>query len=195
MKTSVRKSTAEEHTRDVLVDAAVSLLGEGDAESISLREVARRAGVSHAAPYNHFADKQALLKAVALRGFEGLERSMKEAQAIAGSSPGEQLVAAGIGYVLFARREPALFQLMFNRVSCPVDGVKSSQGAFQVLLGGVQALGRREEDALFAWAQVHGLAVMFTQGTLGPLGIPADRELAMTREHCQRIVAGWTAST
>lgn len=183
-----RKQETEEHTRDALVNAAVSLLAEVDVGSLSLREVARRAGLSHAAPYNHFADKDALVRAVAARGFSSLERAMEDTQAAAPTTPHEQLVAAGVGYILFARREPALFQLMFKGLEAD-----DAKGPFTRLQRCVAALGPRDEralksDALFCWAHVHGLAVMFTSRTLEPFGVDDADEVALARVHCERLL-------
>ena len=84
-----------------LLDAAVALIGEVGPQAFTLREVARRAGVSHNAPYRHFRDKDDLLAEVAAQGFDQLTESMKEAMA-RGKTAAERLSLAGRGYVQFA---------------------------------------------------------------------------------------------
>lgn len=99
-------------TRNRLVDAAEQLLDEGGPAAVTLREVGRLAGVSHNAPYKHFADKQELLAAVAARELARLHTAM---QALAAEHPpGEVLRAAMLGYVDWAARYPARFKLTFG---------------------------------------------------------------------------------
>src|SRR5712691_4818265 len=92
--------------RPALVAEAVRVLAEGDAASLSLRELARRLGVSHAAPYRHFADKDALLAAIAQQGFELLAAEVEAAAAQHPDEPARQLADTGWAYVRFALRQP-----------------------------------------------------------------------------------------
>src|SRR5271154_4825053 len=87
--------------RQTLLDAAVALIGEVGPRAFTLREVARRAGGSHNAPYRHFSSKDELLVAVASEGFDRLTETMRQHLA-AGQSPAERLALAGCGYVAFA---------------------------------------------------------------------------------------------
>src|SRR5882672_8687872 len=98
---------------DALIKAAVALVAEEQDWTFSLREVARRAGVTHNAPYNHFADKRDLLGAVAAVGFEMLRGSMLNAIAKTHAAD-EALVAVAQAYVGFAVDNPALYRLMFG---------------------------------------------------------------------------------
>jgi AcrR family transcriptional regulator len=98
--------------RRALVDAARRLLEAEGPTALSLRAVAREAGVSPAAPYHHFKDKSELLDAVAQEGWEMLQASMNEAKATAQGK--EQLTALGIAYVCFAREHPALYRVMYD---------------------------------------------------------------------------------
>src|SRR6185436_4135134 len=91
--------------RDTLVDAAVALIARKGPQGFSLREVARRARVSEAAPYWHFADREALLAAVAERGFEEMAKGMMEIWSRE-AEPAERFRALGIGYVRFALAHP-----------------------------------------------------------------------------------------
>ena len=106
-----RKTFRHGHLAEALVDAAISRLEESGVEALSLRELARDAGVNHRAVYRHFSGKLALLARVAEEGWRRLERRVK--QQSAGKPAGEQaLVAAGVGFYLFARDNPNLFSLM-----------------------------------------------------------------------------------
>jgi len=94
-----------------LRDAATRLLAERGSDGLTLREAARLVGVNHAAAYRHFADKRALLAAVAEEGYAKLARDMHGADAKT-AEPGERLRRIGTAYVAFARADPALFALM-----------------------------------------------------------------------------------
>ncbi|HTJ42405.1 MAG TPA: helix-turn-helix domain-containing protein [Kofleriaceae bacterium] len=99
--------------RRALVDAAVAIIAEQGAEAFTLREAARRLGVNHRAAYRHFADKAALLAAVAEQGFRGLiETTQAEAASVTG--PAQRLAAAARAYVAFAAAHPAHFRVMFG---------------------------------------------------------------------------------
>src|SRR6516164_3620747 len=104
------------HHRDlrrVLTRSALEILSEAGVAGLSLRAAARRAKVSAMAPYRHFADKEALLAAVAEHGFQLLEARLTTATATA-ADPRAGLAALGVAYVLFAHDEPSLFKLMFG---------------------------------------------------------------------------------
>lgn len=106
------------HHRDLrraLVDAALELISEEQAWDFSLREVARRAGVSHNAPYNHFSERRELLAEVAAVGFRSLERALS--LATVGEPDAEKaLFLLGSAYLEFANRNPALYRLMFGPI-------------------------------------------------------------------------------
>ena len=132
-----------------LLDAALALLEAG--EPFSLRAVARRAGVSPTAPYRHYADKEALLAALATYGFAQLADRLDAAAGLTGMA--EQ-------YVGFALAHPGLFRLMYGR---PTAGAASARTA-EILAG-------RLADPVLrtgAWALVHGLAVLLLDGKLSP---------------------------
>jgi AcrR family transcriptional regulator len=154
--------------QEALLDAAISLISEVGPAGFTLREVARRAGVSHNAPYRHFRDKDALLAEVAAQGYKELAKAMthvadRQADALEG------LKQAGLAYVSFALRRPEHFTVMFDapfpKDSHPI-AAKASEDAFSVLLCLVkncqknrQLPDRDDLDfALFAWAMVHGVA-------------------------------------
>ncbi len=164
-------------SRAELVAAARVHLDQHGLEGLTLRAVARRAGVSHGAPLRHFPSLAALCSAVAAEAFEGLyvevERSMDEA----GDEPRERLRAAARGYVRFALANPGPFQLMFRPDRCdPADAHLEAAGgaAFAQILfatSEAQATGWRTDDhtadvTAVVWALVHGLAGLTLQGTL-----------------------------
>jgi AcrR family transcriptional regulator len=105
-----------------LIEAALTLLDETQDWTFSLREVARRAGVSHNAPYKHFPEKRDLLAAVAARGFEALaERTLASLKSVTGARA--QIIACGRAFVAQGVANPALYRLMFSAVlTSPEDG-------------------------------------------------------------------------
>jgi len=154
--------------RETLLQGAVRVIAEVGPAAFTLREVARRAGVSHNAPYRHFQDKDALLAAVAAQGFRELTHSMREAGERQ-SNALDKLKQSGMAYVSFAVRRPQHFTVMFD---APVTGSKdpeylqASQEAFQTLVNYIrnsQEEGQLPADntmerALYAWSLVHGIA-------------------------------------
>jgi AcrR family transcriptional regulator len=106
--------------RRALVDAALALVKEEQDWAFSLREVARRAGVSHNAPYNHFPEKRDLLGAIAAAGFEALRDRMRAATAGIGD-PRLALAACSKAYVKLGVENPALYRLMFGPALAKAD--------------------------------------------------------------------------
>jgi AcrR family transcriptional regulator len=165
------------HLRRTLIDAAIALVTEEQDWTFSLREVARRAGVSHNAPYNHFGDKQDMLIAVAEAGFESLRERM--GASVAGiAAPDRALLACGRAYIENALENPALYRLMFgpaltqSQASRPQAARKAGVNARSVLVdivvrgarSGVFAVRADdpvdlEKAVFFAWSVVHGLAM------------------------------------
>ncbi|MDF1601703.1 TetR/AcrR family transcriptional regulator [Mesorhizobium sp. YIM 152430] len=155
--------------RLTLIAAAEAELVEKGLEGFSLRGCAKRAGVSHAAPAHHFKDADALLSALAAEGFDRLNESMVKAMDAADGGMIEKFVASGVGYVMFACANPALFHLMFGSKRPDHESPRLSEAggrAFAVLTGNVLAMTGRDyandpaagEDVIAAWAMVHGLS-------------------------------------
>ncbi|MET8099212.1 TetR/AcrR family transcriptional regulator [Streptomyces sp. NPDC005236] len=151
--------------RQALIDGAREILTERGHEQFSLNEVARRAGVSTAAPYRHFSGKDELLAAVSDQGYATLRGSLERAAAGAGDARERLLCLAG-AYVRFAHDHPDLFVTMFR--SRP-DGEPVGHDSFEVLLSSVvdaQAAAlipagpSSELMARSIWATLHGLAVL-----------------------------------
>jgi AcrR family transcriptional regulator len=126
--------------RTALLDAAQAELGEHGIEGFSLRGVAKRADVSHAAPAHHFRDANGLLTALAARGFERFLARQQDFQRQAPAEPRAQLEAIGVGYVNFALENPALFRLMFGSDRTDYDDPElkgTAEAAFFALVDGV----------------------------------------------------------
>jgi AcrR family transcriptional regulator len=160
--------------REALLRGAVRVIAEVGPAAFTLREVARRAGVSHNAPYRHFRDKDALLSAVAAQGFRELTQAMRRA-AERETDPLGQLKRSGLAYVEFALRRPEHFTVMFDapvRRSNDPEYKKASEEAFNTLVAyirncqerGQLPSGETLERALYAWSLVHGIAKLATAG-------------------------------
>ena len=118
------------HLRQALIEATESLLAERGADGFSLREVARRAGVSPSAPAHHFGDAAGLLAEVCTLAFQQLADALRQGEADAGSDPKARLVGQGLGYIDFAMREPARFRLMFRSGMLePTEALKAAADA------------------------------------------------------------------
>jgi AcrR family transcriptional regulator len=169
--------------KEALLQASLDLIGQVGPAAFTLREVARRAGVSHNAPYRHFRSKEELLAALAAEGFDRLALAMTKA---AESVPTalERLRASGRGYVEFALRYPQHFTVMFE-VPWKFELYPQTQAAgaraFGTLLRyvegcqeqGVLPAGDPNSFALLAWSMVHGVAKLAIGGRL-PLAGTAD---------------------
>src|ERR1700722_11116177 len=155
--------------RAALVRAAIDLLEESGESALSLRAVARRAGVSPAAPYRHYADREALVSAVAAVGY----RELAERLAAAHPSPStaEQLAGVAIAYVQFALDRPALFRIMFGE-PCDRDNderIAATAAVSQYVRAIVErTFPQADAEALATaiWALVHGLAFLYLDGRL-----------------------------
>jgi AcrR family transcriptional regulator len=170
--------------RRALLDAALATLDEG--EEISLRAVARRAGVSHAAPYHHFADRKALVAALAQEGLARLMDALRAA-ALPEEDPRLQLLEIGVVYVRFATENRALFRLMFSAELADREGLPELQSAYaeayevlagrvRVLLGGSATPEEVREWALWARSLVHGLASLLLDNQVAGVQTPEQAE-------------------
>ncbi len=154
--------------RSALIEEGLKRLSEGQADDISLRELARNVGVSATAVYRHFPDKAALLGALAAVGDERLSEAF--ATAMAKVKPGrEAFNAMGRAYVRFALANPSLFRMMMSPASGKAH--QSSSRGRQMLVEGIQEMsGGRIDKAqaeilgLRAWSIVHGLAMLMLDG-------------------------------
>ncbi len=174
-KTPGRPRTSE--TRDLrenLLRTSRELLDEGGPAALSMREVARRAGCTHQAPYHYFANREAILAALVEAGFDELANRLREARDKAGTEDLRAVVeASGNAYVEFALTNPGVFRVMFRRDMCDparFPGVlaagkraRDELGRFAQAITGERAT-PEHETAL--WASVHGLAVLLLDGLM-----------------------------
>ena len=181
--------------RDALVAAAVEAVREGGPEALSLRELARRVGVSHAAAYRHFADSEALVDVVAERALQSLVARVHERLATvreddAVTRARRTLVEIGVGYVTFALSDAGLFRLLFTAYPDAPDDKGDGDGAGEnpygmlnealdelVRVGYLDPKDRVGAD-ITCWAAVHGFAVLNVEGPLRGLS-SADRDAAL----------------
>jgi AcrR family transcriptional regulator len=173
--------------REALLNAALRLISEVGPTAFTLREVARRAGVSHNAPYRHFRDRDELIAAVSKQGYEELTRAMLDASKLE-SGPLARLKGAGLAYVKFALRRPEHFTVMFDApASKPSEklcfnpskmknkypeAAEAAEQSFRTLVTFVAACqqegalpaGDTKELALLTWCIVHGIAKLAITG-------------------------------
>jgi AcrR family transcriptional regulator len=163
--------------RRALIDAALALIGEGELGTLSLREVARRAGVTPGAPCHHFKDKTSLLAAVAEEGFLALTMRMDAAlAAIAASDARGRVAALARAYLEFARAHQAHYRVMFLPEVKHRDASDSlhaaAEGALSRLTQAIQSARPRatplsiQTRAVIAWAAGHGLVLLWNDGLL-----------------------------
>lgn len=156
--------------REVVLEAALAEIGAVGTARMSMREIAKRAGVSHAAPAHHFGDKSGIFTAIAIEGFQMLR---SETTAAAGGDA--SLLSSGIAYLNFAIGHPEHFEVMFQpdlyRIDDPDLAVQRDQ-AFDVLFGAVaDALGPGHDEmvlptSVVAWSIMHGFATLWLTGNL-----------------------------
>ena len=153
--------------RTALIDAAVDAIEADGVDRLSLRDLARRVNVSHAAPMHHFGDRTGLFTAIAADGFDRLARALEMA--------GGDLIEAGIAYVRFAVTDSGRFAVMFRPDLLHGDDpalVAARDHAGALLRAGVgHAGGGTRADVLAAWSLVHGFATLWNAGAIDS---PAD---------------------
>ena len=171
---------------------------ERGSDAVTLREVARRVGVSQMAPYHHFADKEALLAAVAEQGFQELTAVMTERIGRL-SSPMERLKATCPAYVHFAVRHPSEFQVMFRGALADFKShpslLAASEQAFNVLMTCVEDCQRAGllrkasswELAIAVWSGAHGLASLWIDGPIRK-GCPKASDVGRLAEFVTTIL-------
>jgi AcrR family transcriptional regulator len=179
--------------RRALLDQALTIIRTEGVDGLTLREIGARVGVSRTALYRHFADKRALVDAVATEGFRMLRQQLVAAWAEGGRGQAA-FEAMGVAYVKFAVAHPSHYRVMFGGFLEPVareaELAAEATGAFQVLVDALVALQsaaivRRDDTmkmARFVWAVVHGVAMLGIDGQLpGPDGVNELTEYALER--------------
>jgi len=188
-----------------LLDAAESLLDEVGVEGFTLRECARRAGVSHGAPAHHFGDARGLLTEFTAESFEQLAATMRQQRQAAPADARAQLIATGIGYVEYALAHRARFQLMFRSDRFDPDHPRlqaAAAASYGQLVETMTAVGEangsagalQTEKVAFAWAIVHGFATLALDNAgfarlAGSDAVPALALLRRLLEMCQPAFA------
>jgi AcrR family transcriptional regulator len=179
------------------------LMNEGGLGALSMREVARRAGVSHQAPYHYFTDREAILAELAGDGFDRLYDYMVSAVGLARKERAEKNRALGEAYIRFALNNPEVFRLMFRVEMCDLtrypDAKAKADRCFQLVadtLGaGANASTASDKTSpdlvpvIAAWSAAHGLATLMLEGKLGEaFGDTLDQ-----REEAARRILAFTS--
>jgi len=192
-KTHVQRKAGHYHhgrLREALISAGRALIEQRGLPGFTLRECARRARVSHAAPAHHFQSVGDLLAEIAAQGFEDLAGAM-DAAASGERDLGRRLEAFGRAYVAFALSNKAVFQLMFDRAARSTDNARlaiAGKAAYARLIEGIASVipqgapATRQAMADLAWASVHGFAMLALGGQL-------DREGTSETAFKQRLDA------
>lgn len=174
--------------REALIEAALTLISTKGPAGFTFAEAARAAGVSPAAPYRHFRDRDALMADVARRGFELFETGLRTAWNEGRPAPRAAFDAVGAAYLAFARNEPAYFSAMFESglpISEHPEVQRAADRAFEVLREGVASLvatlpGDQRPPvlmmALHVWSLAHGIASLFARGDSARRTIPMEPE-------------------
>jgi AcrR family transcriptional regulator len=191
--------------KGALVLAAERVIGRTGNVELGLRDIAKLAGVSHAAAYRHFDSKTALLAEVAARGFSALTEALGAAVA-KGRTPAAKLVELGVQYVSFAVERAGVFRAMFDASLSPLtrfpelpEAAASSLALFSgVVSAGIEDGSFRDDDeqgsVMTVWSAVHGYAWLALDGRLsGPFSIDVDDAARAARVVVKRLVEGLRA--
>lgn len=174
--------------REALVRAALDLIAEKGPGGFTFADAARSAGVSSAAPYRHYRDRDALLADVALRGFEMFGEQLERAWDDGRPEPFAAFENLGRAYLSFARKEPAYYSVMFEAgvdIDADLELRQASDRAFAVLRSAAEklcALLPREERppaammSLHVWSMSHGIASLFARADAGRRKLPMSAE-------------------
>lgn len=173
-----RKNYHHGDLKNALIKAGVEILTKEGVSGLSLRKVARKAGVSHAAPYAHFADKQALIAAISTKGYRDLNERIATIAARYIDDPAQQLVVAAWEYVQFALDDPDHFKITLSgvveREKDYPELVEMSKKGFEAVVGivescqaaGVLDTGPSDLMAVSVWSLVHGFASLLLNGQI-----------------------------
>jgi AcrR family transcriptional regulator len=182
--------------REGCVREALAIIEAEGPERLSLREVARRLGVSHQAPYRHFPSRDHLLAEIIARGFEAFARHLDARPESA--DPGADLRAMGEAYLDFARAHPLQYRLIFGAVlpdpARHPEMMRKARHAFALLTEAIDRLSGPAGaarpvalDALFVWSAMHGLATITQSGALASLDLPAELHAGTVAHVLERI--------
>lgn len=185
---AARRGYHHGNLREALIRAALDLIAEKGPAGFTFADAARSAGVSSAAPYRHFRDRQALLADVARRGFELFEQRLDSAWSGGRPDPFRAFENVGRAYLAFAREQPAFYSAMFE-AGLPLDGEpelqQAADRAFAVLRRAADAFCARLPTerrppalmmSLHLWALAHGIASLFARPDAGRRKLPMSPE-------------------
>jgi AcrR family transcriptional regulator len=190
--------------REELLRASLQLIETEGLAAVSLRRVAREAGVSPGAPYHHFSDRAALLAALSARGFDLLRARLAAARDTA-DTPMDRLTAMADAYVRFAWDQPAYFRLMFRpELSQPdkhPDVVAAGDATYEVLAvtvtelvrGGALLAGEADTVAVALWGMAHGVASLALDGQLSKRAAQLGTDAQALAHRVTRMFAGLVA--
>lgn len=191
--------------KNTLVAAGLAILAEQGVNELNLRAVARRAGVSHTAPYRHFADKEALIVAIAEDGFRRLGEQLAAAKADAAGGAPAQLAAVGYTYIVFAIEQPDSFRLMFSHIIAHreqyLELCALAKACFQLLqsiieagqVSGEFAAADSVELTKSVWAMIHGLASLLVEGQFSEEAQEAQAQGQTIHFHLERMLTALQA--
>ena len=188
--------------RNALIQAGLELLAEGGAEALDLRKVARRAGVSHAAPYRHFADKHALIAAINEEGFHRLAEQIQATLREVPDEPFEQLLGVARAYVHFAKAHPWLMREMFSGLSIERETFASLHTASKAVYRLYTEVLRHGQErgkivdgdptalAGVLWSVLHGLAMLIIEQQMRPYADGPEGTERVTRYTMEVLYGG-----
>ncbi|WP_428672676.1 TetR/AcrR family transcriptional regulator [Reyranella sp.] len=196
-----RRSAKTRSLRDACIDEALAIIEKQGVEALSLREVARRLGVSHQAPYKHFPSRDHILAELVARAFAAFAAHLDARPP--NDDPRADLAALGRAYLDYASHHPLQYRLMFGtplpNPGAHPDMMRNARHAFAVLQA---VLGRRPSvpgkgasydevnlDALFVWSAVHGIASMMQTNAISTLGLSREVLAASPLHSMSRIRA------
>jgi AcrR family transcriptional regulator len=189
--------------RNALIQAGLELLAEGGAQELDLRKVARRAGVSHAAPYRHFADKQALIAAINEEGFHWLAERIQSTLREVPDEPFEQLLGVARAYVHFAQENPWLMREMFSGLTIERETFASLHTASKTVYRLYAEVVRRGQEsgkivdgdpaalAGVLWSVLHGLAMLIIEQQMRPYADGPEGTERVTRYTIEVLYGGF----
>jgi AcrR family transcriptional regulator len=200
-----RKTKTYHHgdLRNALIQAGLGLLAEGGARELDLRKVARRAGVSHAAPYRHFSDKQALIAAINEEGFRRLAEQIQVTLSAVPTDAFEQLLGVARAYVHFAQENPWLMREMFSGLTIEretfTDLQAASKSVYHIY---IEVVRRGQESGKIAdgdpaalagvlWSVLHGLAMLIIENQMRPYADGPEGTERVTRYTLQMLYDGF----
>ncbi|MDJ0833646.1 MAG: TetR/AcrR family transcriptional regulator [Gammaproteobacteria bacterium] len=185
--------------KEACVKQAMSIVDKKGLEHLSLREVARKLGVSHQAPYRHFPSREHLLAEMVRRAYEDFASFLRNREP--GENEEDDLRNMGIAYVTYSMKHPLYYRLMFN-TSLPnpeahPEMMKSSQFAFNLLVQGIrqvhairfpdQVEERSVKDALFIWFSLHGLCSILESEVIGAISLDKATQASMVDAIFERL--------